>query len=425
MTLAGGPLSTPGGRSERSFAGRTSRGHQSLTFASLPSASPSGVPSAGGCCPRRPHSQRPAHRGCAGRPAGWLLGPLEDARLRKERGCPRPHPPSQAGPLEPRFPGGAAGQGAGSPTFWVTSPGETDPLAAESDLGQKAVGVEASSRGDAGGRGWPGVRELRREQASGVVGRPPAPPHRGSNVPLPAICCCQGSDPGSLWRGPQCGPQKLGLGLSPHSAHPPRCKAEIWGPGATPGPSGLGRRWGGLQGSLIQRCSDPGSSTPSRAWLCALPEMKVSLHAHNLGVESTRAQGGPTLSPHVVEAAEPSEPRGGGKGAFRPPRSDPLPGPSVFLENRAGTPGVALQPRAVHTASQSTRFSSKSGLPSELDPVPARPPRSTLLAAHTRGPLARGPWKSPSLSRPQVLSWIPDSGGGSVGSQNRAGRKRT
>ena len=106
------------------------------------------------------------------------------------------------------------------------------------------MGVEASSRGDAGVRGWLGVQELWTEQASGVVGRPTAPPHRGSNVPLPAICCRRGSDPDSPWRGPQCGPQKLGLGLSPHSDHPPRRKAEIWGPGATPGPSGLGWRWG-------------------------------------------------------------------------------------------------------------------------------------------------------------------------------------
>lgn len=71
-------------------------------------------------------------------------------------------------------------------------------------------------------------------------GGPLAPPLRGSNAPLSTICCCPGSDPGSPWRGPRCGPQKLGLGFSPHSAHPPRRKAEIWDLGATPGPSGLG-----------------------------------------------------------------------------------------------------------------------------------------------------------------------------------------
>lgn len=44
----------------------------------------------------------------------------------------------------------------------------------------------------------------------------------------------------SPWRGPRRCPQKLGLGFSPHSAHPPRRKAEIWGSGGHPGPSGLG-----------------------------------------------------------------------------------------------------------------------------------------------------------------------------------------
>lgn len=54
-------------------------------------------------------------------------------------------PPGQATPLEPRLSGGAAGQGSGSPPFWTMSPGESDPLAAESDLGQEAVGVNSPS----------------------------------------------------------------------------------------------------------------------------------------------------------------------------------------------------------------------------------------------------------------------------------------
>lgn len=85
-----------------------------------------------------------------------------------------------------------------------------------------------------------------------------------------------------------------------------RLRYEILGPPL--GPQDWGGGGGGLRGPLTQRCSDPVSSTPSGAWLCALPEMKVGLHAHNLGVESARAQGGPTLPPHVAEAAEPSEP---------------------------------------------------------------------------------------------------------------------
>ena len=46
---------------------------------------------------------------------------------------------------------------------------------------------------------------------------------------------------------------------------------------------------------LTQRCSDPGSSAPSGAQLCALPETKMGLQAPSLGVQSARAPGGPTL----------------------------------------------------------------------------------------------------------------------------------
>ena len=64
-----------------------------------------------------------------------------------------------------------------------------------------------------------------------------------------------------------------------------------------------------------------------------------------------------------------------------------------------------MQPRAVHTVSQSTRLSSKSGLTSELDPVPARPPPEHPACPPHPRPACPGPWKSPSLSGPQVLSW--------------------
>ena len=40
-------------------------------------------------------------------------------------------------------------------------------------------------------------------------GSPPAPPHLGSNLPLPATCCCRGSDPETprrVSRSPQVGP---------------------------------------------------------------------------------------------------------------------------------------------------------------------------------------------------------------------------
>lgn len=190
MTLVGGPLSTPGGRSERSFTGRTSRGHQSLTFATLPSswaASPSGVPSAGGCCPRRPHSQGPAHRGCAGCPAGWLLGPLEDARLRKERGCPRPHPPSQAGPLEPRFPGEAAEQGAGSPTFWSHLQEILTLWLQSQTWARRPWGWRPVPEGMLGAGGSRGSRSCGESRQVGLWGaRPPLPTEAQTSHSLPS-----------------------------------------------------------------------------------------------------------------------------------------------------------------------------------------------------------------------------------------------
>ena len=64
-----------------------------------------------------------------------------------------------------------------------------------------------------------------------------------------------------------------------------------------------------------------------------------------------------------------------------------------------------MQPRAVHTVSQSTRLSSKSSLTSELDPVPAQPPPEHPACPPHPRPACPGPWKSPSLSGPQVLSW--------------------
>ena len=116
------------------------------------------------------------------------------------------------------------------------------------------------------------------------------------------------------------------------------------------------------------------------------------------------------------------EGRRGARSAFRQPHSDPLPSPSVFLENRAGAP-AALQPAAVHTASQSTRFSSsKSILTSELGPVPAWPPWGhPACPSHTHGPLAGGPWKSPSLSGPRVLGCGSGLRGSSAGSRTGLG----
>ena len=218
---------------------------------------------------------------------------------------------------------------------------------------------EASSREDVGGRGWPGVRELWREptrsggwapQGSGscggsqqavVGGRPPAPPSalvsgfgagrrgRGSS-PLPPPQPSVGPHPsGPQITSPRVVPRPLpteaqmshslpsaavqDLTQAAHGGAPdaaPRTWARdshhtvptlqgarlrygILGPPL--GPQGGVEVGAASQAPLTQRCSDPGSSAPGGAPLCALPEVKMGLQAPSLGVQSARAPGGPTL----------------------------------------------------------------------------------------------------------------------------------
>ena len=98
---------------------------------------------------------------------------------------------------------------------------------------------------------------------------------------------------------------------------------------------------------------------------------------------------GPPSTTHVAKAAEPSEPRGGGRGVFRPPHSDPLPGPSVFLENRAGTPRRPCSPGLFTPRLKAHGFLQSPASLQSLTPFQPGLPRSTLPAPHTQGPLAR------------------------------------
>ena len=226
------------------------------------------------CCPVLGAERGQFQRGCWGQ--GVARGPGAVAGANKERGVGAPgvrelwREPTSSGGWAPARPSLGAG-------FWLRS---------------RAARQRLLPTAPSPAKRWPPPL---RSSAHFPPGGPPAPPHRGSNVPLSAICCCPVSDPGSPRRGPQCGLQNLGLGFSPHSTHPPRRKAEIWDPGATPGPSGWGGGGCGLRGPPHPEMLRPWLSAPSGARICALPEVKMGLQDPSLGVQSARAPGGPTL----------------------------------------------------------------------------------------------------------------------------------
>ena len=226
------------------------------------------------CCPVLGAERGQFQRGCWGQ--GMARGPGAVEGANKERGVGTPgvrelwREPTSSGGWAPARPSLGAG-------FWLRSRVARQRLlpTAPSPAKRRPPPLRSSAHLPPGG--------------------PLAPPHRGSNVPLSAICCCPGSDPGSPWRGPRCGPQNLGR--DSHHTVPTlqgaRLRYGILGPPL--GPQGGVEVGAASQAPLTQRCSDPGSSAPGGAPLCALPEVKMGLQAPSLGVQSARAPGGPTL----------------------------------------------------------------------------------------------------------------------------------
>lgn len=100
---------------------------------------------------------------------------------------------------------------------------------------------------------------------------------------------------------------------------------------------------------------------------------------------------------------------------FHRPHADPLPSPSVFLENRAGAQ-QPCQHVSTHALTQSTHFcSSKSVLTSELARCQPGLTQGHLPAPPTPKAHFWGPWKCPPLSGPQVLGVSPHGGKNTTG----------